>query len=155
MNILSLDLGTNTGWAVLRDGVKNNGSMSFTPKRGESPGMRFLRFSAWLSEICGLIGDVGLIVYEMPHNRGGAATHIAHGLVAEVEKWQAQHPNAQITSCHSATLKKWATGKGNATKDQMLAEASERGWTVNNDDEADAALMLEWVIDRFQLDSNT
>lgn len=40
-----------------------------------------------------------------------------------------------------ATLKKWATGHGNATKDEMLVAACEKGGSPSNDDEADAFLL--------------
>jgi hypothetical protein len=50
--IFGLDLGTQTGWALLnRDGTIISGSESFKPGRLEGGGMRFLRFKCWLTEI--------------------------------------------------------------------------------------------------------
>lgn len=48
------------------------------------------------------------------------------------------YPFVTIPPC---TLKKWATGKGNAGKDAMIAAAGRRGITPRNDNEADAALL--------------
>jgi hypothetical protein len=42
MNILTLDLATKTGWASNILG-RRSGVVEFQLKRGESPGMRFLR----------------------------------------------------------------------------------------------------------------
>ena len=47
-------------------------------------------------------------------------------------------PFVTIPPC---TLKKWATGKGNAGKAEMIAEAARRGLSPRNDNEADAALL--------------
>src|SRR4051794_34066015 len=47
--ILSLDLGTNTGWAIrLPGGSIQSGSTSFRPSRYDGGGMRYLRFRGWL-----------------------------------------------------------------------------------------------------------
>lgn len=51
-NILALDLGTQTGWALRqRDGGVTSGSENFRPQRFEGGGMRFLRFKRWLTEL--------------------------------------------------------------------------------------------------------
>ena len=84
MNILDLDLATITGWAT-NMGARLSGTMEFKLKRGESPGMRFLRCRAWLAEMFELMaGNIDVIVYEQAHHRGGAATSVCVGLVTEV-----------------------------------------------------------------------
>ena len=50
--ILALDLGTTTGWAIRgHDGLITSGTASFRPGRFDGGGMRFLRFTNWLTEI--------------------------------------------------------------------------------------------------------
>lgn len=143
MKILALDLGTRTGWALM-DGTRlEHGVQTFDVRRGESPGMRYIRFNAWLDAV----GRVDLIVYEQPHQRGGAATEIALGFATRVHEFCALHPASEHTSIHSATLKKWATGKGNAKKPDMLAAVRAKGWArpgadVDDDNEADALALL-------------
>lgn len=44
MNILALDMATKTGWAT--NAGRTSGVQTFDVKRGESPGMRFLRCRA-------------------------------------------------------------------------------------------------------------
>ena len=64
MRIVGLDIATKTGWASNADGCRS-GVVEFALKRGESPGMRFLRCRAWLNEIHVLLGGlVDVIVYE-------------------------------------------------------------------------------------------
>lgn len=45
------------------------------------------------------------------------------------------------------TIKKYATGKGNASKDQMIAAIQARDHTPADDNEADALALLHWAID--------
>ena len=152
MIILSLDLATSTGWASYVDSHITIGSASFALKRGDSPGMRFLRCRSWLREMLKLLGNIDLIVYEQPHQRGGHPTQVAMGLVTEVLSFSAR-ANIETTTVHSMSLKKWATGKGNAKKSRMIEEAKNRGYDVTNDDEADAVLMLEYTLEGLNVSS--
>jgi hypothetical protein len=170
-----LDLGTRTGWALLENGRIESGVQVFDVKRGESPGMRYLRFTRWLEEMCwrptqgknpalvtvGLVYSDGtvrppsvpsLIVYEQTHQRGGAATEVAAGFATRVQEHCAritsEHPSVSIehAAVHSATLKKYATGKGNAKKPDMLRAAQTKLLYEGTDDnEADALWLLHYA----------
>lgn len=145
MKILSLDLATTTGWATNVNG-RRSGTVEFQVKRGESPGMRFLRCRAWLNEMLKLVGgEVDVITYEQAHHRGGAATAVCAGLVTEVMAFAAEH-GIELMPVHTCSLKKWATGKGNASKEDMTAAARIWGWDPQDDNEADAALLLEYAL---------
>ncbi|WP_333664721.1 hypothetical protein [Desulfobacter postgatei] len=150
MNIIALDLATKTGWAVFFDHKITSGVQTFDLKRGESPGMRFLRFRAWLKEIDQQSpGKIDLVVYEQAHHRGGAATQLSVGLMTDVLAWAADI-GAETMPVHTATLKKYATGSGNAGKDQMIGEAIRRGYKPIDDNEADACLLLEYALDELK-----
>ncbi|SEG35471.1 hypothetical protein SAMN05421751_1417, partial [Jhaorihella thermophila] len=57
--ILALDLGTTTGWALRgHDGLITTGTVCFRPGRFDGGGMRYLRFTNWLTEIDRLSGPV-------------------------------------------------------------------------------------------------
>ena len=145
MKILTLDMATKTGWASNVHGQRS-GVIEFALKRGESPGMRFLRCRAWLNDIWKLLdGQVEVIVYEQAHHRGGAATSVCVGLVTEVQAFAAEH-GIELMPVHTATLKKFATGNGRASKADMIQAARERGWNVQDDNEADAVLLLEHAL---------
>ena len=145
MNILSLDLATKTGWVSDILG-KRSGVTEFQLKQGETPGMRFLRASAWLNEMWKLLsGQIDVIVYEQAHHRRGAATAVCVGLVTEVQAFAAEH-NIELMPVHTATLKKFATGSGRANKKDMVQAAQKRGWNPQDDNEADVQLLIEYAI---------
>ena len=45
------------------------------------------------------------------------------------------------------TIKRFATGKGNANKDAMIAAARARGFSPADDNEADAIAILFWALE--------
>jgi Holliday junction resolvasome RuvABC endonuclease subunit len=149
VNLLALDMSTKTGWAT--NAGRQSGVQVFDVRRGESPGMRFLRCRAWLNEIWKLLGGkIDVICYEQAHHRGGAATACCVGLVTTVLAFAAEH-NIETMPVHTGQLKKWATGKGNAGKPQMIQTAKARGWSPADDNEADAQLLLEYAIETLGL----
>ncbi len=149
MKILALDLGTKTGWAFSGGGRVESGTQDFSLKRGESPGMRYVRFRAWLEECYHLGGGFDLITYEEAHHRGGAATEILAGLTTRVQEFCAIH-GINHASLHSATLKLFANASGRAGKAEMKQAASKlAGREIESDDEADALLLLSWARKEF------
>jgi Holliday junction resolvasome RuvABC endonuclease subunit len=148
VNILALDCGTKTGWASLVDGRIESGVQDFSLKRGESKGIRFLRFNTWLVGMLDLIKP-HIVVYEMAHFRGGHATEILVGMTTRIEEFREER-GIEYSSVHSATLKKFATGSGKANKiDMMKAAALEFGRIIDSDDEADALHALAWGREEF------
>jgi hypothetical protein len=143
MKILALDLATKTGWAT--NVGRQSGVQVFDVRRGESPGMRFLRCRSWLGEMFMLLGRIDLIAYEQAHHRGGAATACCVGLVATAQAFAAEH-GIELMAVHTGELKRWATGKGNASKQMMVQAARDSGWTPADDNEADAELLLEYAM---------
>lgn len=144
MNVLALDLATKTGWAHT---CGESGMQSFATRRGDSPGMKWIEFRAWLVRLLDLV-PVDLIVYEQAHHRGGAATHVAHALISTVEAVAAER-GIEVTSRHTATIKKHAVGKGNAGKEEMVEAAEEcfgREGEVMDDNRADALWLLHLVM---------
>ena len=144
--IIALDMATQTGFAINTFPWKS-GSVCFPVKRGESPGMRFIRFRAWLNETYDvLLCDLDIICYETPHHRGGAATAVCVGMVAILQTFAAEH-NIDLMTIHTATLKKYATGNGRAGKEDMIQAARERfDREIIDDNEADALFILAWAI---------
>lgn len=149
--LLALDLATATGWA-LRDvqGNLTSGTQRFDLRRGDSPGMRWIRFRAWLRDMLKLgglrRGDV--LAYEQPlaAHRGGLAAALAHGLAAIVQEVAAEE-GVELASVPVATLKKASVGRGNAKKPEMIAGAKRR-WpdqVIEDDNQADALWVLAWA----------
>src|SRR5262245_16961735 len=98
--------------------------------------MRYLAFNRWLEGLVfasdtnaqGLVERFGpprvqLVVYEAILGRfaqGGAQAEIAAGFATRIQEFCARHGIEHHGDTYPSTLKKWATGKGNADKAAML-----------------------------------
>jgi len=148
MNILAIDPGTRLGWSSLFKGYVESGVHEFRLDRGDSPGIRFLRFRAWLVDMLAMTNPE-LVVFERPHMRGGYATDLLVGLVTRIQEECAAR-RIECEAIHSATLKKHATGSGRADKAAMLKSAREEwGKHITDDNEADARWILDWAIKKY------
>ena len=146
--ILALDLGTTTGWALRAPGgLITSGTVSFRPSRYDGGGMRYLRFTNWLTELDRLSGPIAAIWYEEVRRHAGTdASHIYGGLMATLTSW-AELRGVPYQGVPVGTIKRFATGKGNAKKDAMIAAARDRGFSPADDNEADAIAILLWAIE--------
>ncbi len=146
--ILALDLGTTTGWALRgHDGLITTGTVCFRPGRFDGGGMRYLRFTNWLTEIDRLSGPVEAIWFEEVRRHAGTdAAHVYGGLMATLTAW-AELRGVPYEGVPVGTIKRFATGKGNANKDAMIAAARARGFSPADDNEADAIAILMWAIE--------
>ena len=142
--ILALDLAAETGFAIQRaDGEVVTGVVCFLSTL--NPGSRWIRFREWLK---GMIDfeDPQRIIFEEPfiHMKHRSGIGLSYGFKTILEMLAAQHE----IPCHGiapTVLKKWATGHGNATKDQMAVYARSMGWQVENHNICDAMWLLEYA----------
>ena len=149
MIILALDIATSTGWAMWMGGECLSGTQVFKLARGESPGMRFLRFDKWLNEMVETMRP-DVIAFERPSFfRSQAAGEVVHGLLSQMQKIAAAQ-NINTSPVGASELKKHATGKGNAKKPDMQAAAMQRWCFVETpgEDEADALCILAWSMEQ-------
>ncbi len=148
MSILALDLGTRTGWALLtRDRTITSGVIEFKQDRWQGGGMRFLRFRAWLDEVHRLSGGFEQLIYEQVRRHAGMdASHLYGGWLAILEVWCEQN-SISYQGVPIGTIKRHATGKGNAPKEAMIAAARARGFSPADDNEADAIAILHWALE--------
>ena len=146
--ILALDLGTTTGWALRGfDGLITSGTVSFKPSRYDGGGMRYLRFTNWLTELDRLTGPIATIWFEEVRNHKGVdAAHVYGGLMASLTSW-AELRGIPYEGVPVGTIKRHATGKGNAPKQAMIDAAWARGYSPTDDNEADAIAILLWAIE--------
>ncbi len=146
--ILALDLGTTTGWALRgRDDTISSSSEDFKPQRFEGGGMRYLRFKRWLTEIKQSCDGIDAVFFEEVRRHAGVdAAHAYGGFMAHLTAW-CEHHKIPYQGVPVGTIKKHATGKGNASKEQMVAAARQRGHVPADDNEADALAILHWAIE--------
>ena len=150
--ILALDLGTTTGWALRgSDGHITSGSESFRPQRFEGGGMRFLRFKRWLTELKAVADGIDALHFEEVRRHVSTdAAHAYGGFLATLTAW-CEHHQIPYQGVPVGTIKKHATGKGNASKDEMVASARARGHAPTDDNEADALALLHWAVHHHDL----
>ncbi|MDP3264209.1 MAG: hypothetical protein Q8M59_14740 [Tabrizicola sp.] len=146
--VLALDLGTTTGWALRgHDGLITSGTASFRPGRFDGGGMRYLRFTNWLTEIGRLSGPIAAIWFEEVRRHAGTdASHIYGGLMATLTAW-AELRGVPYEGVPVGTWKRCVCGKGNASKDEVVAAMIARGFVPATSDEADALAILLWAIE--------
>jgi len=151
MNILALDPGSSFGWAASSDGRIESGVQDFLLRRGESPGMRFIRFNRWMPSMISLTSP-GLIVYERPILAYAYSAEILAGFVTRIQEEGARQ-GIPFEPVPVATLKKWATGRGNAKKAEMIGAARSRfpERMILDDNEADALILLAYSIEKYNL----
>ncbi len=145
--ILALDLGTTTGWALRSsDGAITSGSAGFRPQRFEGGGMRFLRFKRWLAELKDMTGGIHALYFEEVRRHVSTdAAHAYGGFLATLTAW-CEHHQIPYKGVPVGTIKKHATGKGNASKDDVLSAIRALGHAPADDNEADALALLRWAI---------
>ena len=144
--ILALDLGTTTGFAMqYGEGQRTSGWWSFKPQRFEGGGMRYLRFRQKLDWMHAN-GDIDQVYFEeVRGHKGVDAAHVYGGLLAVLTAWCEEHAIPYL-GVPVGTIKRHATGSGNASKMEMMKAATRKAWAFDNDDECDALWLLDYVL---------
>jgi len=141
--ILALDLGTKCGWATLSgSGEIKSGVVKY------STGDRYREFAAMLERLEPQYQPFKAIYYEkVSRHMGVRAAHVYGGFLGQLEVFS-NRSKVPFTGLHVGTIKKHATGKGNANKDQMFVAAREQ-WPDQNvvdDNQADALWILDLAV---------
>jgi Holliday junction resolvasome RuvABC endonuclease subunit len=144
--ILALDLGTTTGWAFGAPGQPIvSGTQSFKPHRFEGGGMRYLRFRRWLTELKATTEGLQAIYFEEVRRHAGVdAAHVYGGFLATLTAW-CEHHQIPYSGVPIGTIKRHATGKGNAGKAAVIEAMRALGHAPQDDNEADALAILHWA----------
>ncbi len=119
MKILCLDPGSNCGWALRDNGRVESGTQVFDLRRGESPGMRFLRFTKWINELLDGFGAGDLVLWEQPpYLRSGPAVDLLIGMTTRIAE-AAAFNGCEYKAVGANTLKKSVAGNGRADKSDV------------------------------------
>jgi hypothetical protein len=146
-SILALDLGTTTGWAIRNDRCRIlHGTAEFRPSRFEGGGMRYLRFGKWLDQTLEVTGGIDVVYFEEIRRHAGTdAAHVHGGLLATLTAWCEAH-GIPYSGVPVGTWKRYACGKGNASKSDIIAAMRCLGFEASDDNEADALAILHWAL---------
>lgn len=143
--ILAIDLGTKCGWALSdHSRFKDDnaavlfGTFDLRAGRFSGGGMRFVRFEQELNHF----SDLDQVVFEeVRRHRGTDAAHVYGGLLAVLTAW-CEKNGVPYEGEPVQTIKKFATGKGNADKAAVIKAVEGWGFHPKNDNEADAIALL-------------
>ena len=141
---LGLDLALKTGWAVkCGHCTLISGVWDFNNKAGDGAGIRFCRLEDSLNRLI-VVHGVTRVAYELPAIfRSRAAGASVHGMVAIVQK-VCEEREIPYEAFAPTAVKKYATGNGRASKDDMI-EAAKKAWpdqVIIDDNQADALWIL-------------
>ena len=144
MRLIAFDLGTSCGWARADGSSLAWGTLDLRPRRFDGGGMRYLSFRRSLGD---MLNGVGLVVFEeVRRHMGVDAAHVYGGLMGVLTS-ECEQRGIPYRGVPVGTIKRHATGKGNADKVAMIASARAK-WpkaVINNDDEADALWLLDFA----------
>lgn len=142
--ILTLDLGSITGFAIDSPEGFSSGTLNFKTKGKFSD-----RGYASLRKFMGFLNKDNLeIVVEKPHaGRFMAPVRILFGLLAVV-KGYCYEENIPYFEYSPKEIKKFWTGKGNASKEEMVLTTKAKHSYVKDHNESDAIALLHLHITR-------
>lgn len=150
MKILAIDPATTCGWALgdstlnTPAGVIASGTWDLSVRRDESGGMRLVRLQNKMGEFGYSNHKLDFVVFEAARH-AGAKMQGALVCQAEIQgaiKLYCEWQEIEYRGYSPSEIKKHATGKGNASKEMMMAAARER-WHIGDDNEADALWLLD------------
>lgn len=139
MNCLALDLGTKTGFCIFKTpfDVVKSGTQNFSPPSKSRIGKRFINFRKWLNL---LIPDnqIQKVYYEdVKAHKGTQAAHIYGGFLY-LAAVACEDYDIPIYGVGVSTIKKYVSGNGRASKEEMIKAIQHLGFNPIDDNEADA-----------------
>ena len=143
--VLALDIATNTGWAFLDGDKIFSGEWDLSIKKGQHPGRKLGVLWFKLRAVHNQWG-IKSIVYERPGHLQGSARKVLPAIQGAIEMW-GYVEKIPCKSYSPKEIKKYATGNGNANKEQML-EAARNKWpdlSIHGHDQADALWLLDFA----------
>ena len=146
MIAVAFDLGTAMGWAVYtRDKRIRSGVEGLAPFSAQSRHHRFVNERHLLSILSADFGPFDVVFFEdvnFPH-KSHAAAYLYANYKGTLLTWCCeQTPNPIIHGLRPYQIKQVATGRGNASKDEMKDAGRAKGWRFRDDNECDALWTL-------------
>lgn len=133
MEILALDPASKTGYAT----AENYGVWNCTPNTGESRGMRLIKFEKHLKSILDSL-NIGVVSYELVAGKHTHANNIKSEMIGILLR-ECESRGIEYKGYAPTKIKKFATGKGNASKEDVINSVKEKYNYIGSDDnEADS-----------------
>lgn len=153
LTILSLDMATTTGWALLKGGKVTFGTFTVKRTKGlktrpdEHEGVEYLQFLRWINRQFEKHAPSKVVAEESAgHWKSVIAARKPLGMRAFLMAAAACY-NTPVSLYTASQVKKYATGKGNAKKPAMIASARQRyGVSVEDHNASDALHVLHYEL---------
>lgn len=146
MFVLGIDPATHCGWAVIDMAlrIKSAGTWDLTGGRFEGGGMRYVKMRAMLAKVFAAYPEIQLVGFEeVRRHMGVSSAHVYGGLVAVITAFCEERKTPYV-GIPVGTVKKRATGSGNADKSAMILAA--RGhWPSLSEDIDDNTADAAWI----------
>ena len=139
MNLLALDLSSNTGWAIGPVGQRPRYGTLRLPSTGNEIGRFADAFDTWLSDMITMYAP-DFCAFEssfIPPTTTLMTVRKLTGLAWHTE-FVCRRRDVTCTEVNNATVKKFWAGTGRAKKPEMIAAARGFGFPVDDDNQADA-----------------
>lgn len=106
-------------------------------------------FRNWLNSL----KDISVVYFEeVRRHLGTDAAHCYGGFLAVLSAWCEEH-HVPYKGVNVKTIKRFITGKGNASKSEVIEAIREKGFAPRNDNKGDALALMFYVMD-FSKDIN-
>jgi Holliday junction resolvasome RuvABC endonuclease subunit len=138
--VLALDLGTLTGYAICANGEIICGTKKLRHDKAAA-GVRALDFYRWLTKTIEA-HNIYSVFFERVYGHKGTAAAQCFGGFMYILAMVCEERHVKCIGIPVGTIKKFMTGKGNATKEEMMMAARSRGFNPIDDNEADALAIL-------------
>jgi Holliday junction resolvasome RuvABC endonuclease subunit len=146
MKIIAFDLGRNFAYAHNQTNMPQTKHLIL---KGETRAHRLGYLNQFLTKLFydyrrRTMPGFDIAVYETPFARGRDATRSLWGIAGIIEAC-ATNAGLPVVDVAVPTIKKFATGYGKASKDQMIIAAQGMGYIGRNEHEADAVCLLRYA----------
>lgn len=139
--ILSLDIGTKTGWALSSTRANIlSGTQNFTTTCFDGSSFR-----QWLSELYKQTEFEHVFFEEVRAHARVDASHVNGEFLETLKAW-CNLKSIPYTGIDVGTIKKSITGKGNASTMEVIEAVKEKGFNPKDDNEAEAIALLLHVV---------
>lgn len=149
--ILALDLGAKCGYACGTAAKENRKILTgtFAPKidRFAGGGVRFVKFVEFLSQLHETLGFDRVFFEKVRGHKGVDAAHAYGGYLSHLQVF-CEDRGIPYEGVGVGEIKKYATGKGNASKAEVIAAVQSWGFDkVADDNEADAIAVFRYAVE--------
>lgn len=136
--ILALDIGLNTGYCI----GNSNSVMEYGLKKFTNDPSKTNKFYSFLLEKA---PECDYIFYEEPVFGHFVAVRSHSHFEAMLWYYSVMH-DKKLVALKPKSIKKFATGSGNASKDKMVEAVKNKGYDVSNDNVADAIMIYYYAM---------